>query len=237
MSAFAYDLHIHSCLSPCGDADMTPQNIAGMASLNGLKIIALTDHNTVANCPAFLKAAEAYGICALAGMELTTAEEIHMLCLFPDLERAEMFESYVTEHRVCFPNKPDIFGEQTVLDERDEILRTIPYLLPPATKLTVDEAVAKVRELDAFICPAHIDKKSNAMVEILGTVPPEYGFSRVESHGRPDAAFISRHGLDQTKILYNSDAHYLWDISEGNNCLHLDTQTPTAVDVIRCLLS
>ena len=31
MPEFAYDLHIHSCLSPCGDEDMTPANIAGMA--------------------------------------------------------------------------------------------------------------------------------------------------------------------------------------------------------------
>ena len=35
MEYFA-DLHIHSCLSPCGDEDMTPANICGMAKLKGL---------------------------------------------------------------------------------------------------------------------------------------------------------------------------------------------------------
>lgn len=237
MKAYPYDLHVHSCLSPCGDADMTPQNIAGMASLNGLSVVALTDHNSTANCPAFFKAAERYGICPVAGMELTTAEEIHMLCLFPDLETAEVFDRFVTENRVCFPNKPDIFGEQQIFGEQDEVIDTIPYLLPSATNLTVDEAVKKIREMGAFICPAHIDKKSNAMVEILGTVPSSYGFSTVECHDRPDAAFIAAHGLAKTRILYDSDAHYLWEIADAQNCLHIDTDHPTAADVIACLLA
>ena len=237
MKAHPYDLHIHSCLSPCGDADMTPQNIAGMASLNGLSIVALTDHNSTANCPAFFKAAEQYGICPVAGMELTTAEEIHMLCLFPDLKTAQYFDDFVTKNRVCFPNDAEVFGEQQIMGEQDEIIGTVPFLLPPATGLTVDDAIAKIREIGAFICPAHIDKRSNAMVEILGTVPCAYNFSAVECHDRPSTAFIAAHGLTNTKILYNSDAHYLWEISDARNCLHLDTDHPTAADVLACLLA
>ena len=34
------DLHIHSCLSPCSDDDMTPANICGMAHIKGLQAIA-----------------------------------------------------------------------------------------------------------------------------------------------------------------------------------------------------
>lgn len=79
---FYYDLHIHSILSPCGDDDNTPNNIAGMASLCGLNIIALTDHNSAKNCPAFFEAARKYGIIPVAGMELTTSEDIHVVCLF-----------------------------------------------------------------------------------------------------------------------------------------------------------
>ena len=79
MNRYYYDLHIHSCLSPCGDDDNTPNNIAGMASLCGLNIVALTDHNTTANCPAFFEAAKRYGIIPIAGMELTTSEDIHIV--------------------------------------------------------------------------------------------------------------------------------------------------------------
>ena len=77
------DLHIHSCLSPCADDDMTPADAAGMARLAGADVAALTDHNSAANCPAFFAACEAYGVVPVGGMELTTAEEIHLVCLFP----------------------------------------------------------------------------------------------------------------------------------------------------------
>ena len=82
MNRYYYDLHIHSCLSPCGDNDNTPNNIAGMATLCGLNIVALTDHNSCKNCPAFFAAAKKYGIIPIAGMELTTSEDIHIVCLF-----------------------------------------------------------------------------------------------------------------------------------------------------------
>jgi len=70
MTRYYYDLHIHSCLSPCGDDDMTPNNIAGMAALKGLNIVALTDHNSTKNCPAFFEACKKQGIIPIAGMEL-----------------------------------------------------------------------------------------------------------------------------------------------------------------------
>ena len=92
---FSYDFHIHSCLSPCADNDMTPGNIAGMASLAGLRIVALTDHNTCRNCPGFMQAAERFGLIAVAGMELTTAEDIHIVCLFERLEEALVFDRAV----------------------------------------------------------------------------------------------------------------------------------------------
>ena len=81
MTPYYYDLHIHSCLSPCGDNDCTPHNLAGMGVLAGLQIMALTDHNTCRNCPAFFEAAQELGLIPVAGMELTTAEDIHMVCL------------------------------------------------------------------------------------------------------------------------------------------------------------
>lgn len=74
MDELYYDLHIHSCLSPCGDDEMTPANIAGMAAVKGLDMIAVTDHNSCKNCPAVLRAAKEYGILAIAGMEINTSE-------------------------------------------------------------------------------------------------------------------------------------------------------------------
>ena len=120
MRTVSYDLHLHSCLSPCGDMDMTPCNIAGMACVNGLELVALTDHNTVDNCPAFFKACEQYGVVPVAGMELTTAEDIHLLCLFETLDEALAFGTAVKDHRMKIKNRVEIFGEQPILNERDE---------------------------------------------------------------------------------------------------------------------
>lgn len=66
MSEFRAELHIHSCLSPCADDDMTPANIAGMALLAGADVAALTDHNSTDNCPAFLPPARCTAWCRWA---------------------------------------------------------------------------------------------------------------------------------------------------------------------------
>ena len=106
MNKYYYDLHIHSCLSPCGDNDMTPNNIAGMAALKGLNLLALTDHNTAKNCPAFFEACRRQGIVPIAGMELTTAEDIHIVCLFETLEAALAFDAFVDGKRVKIKTAP-----------------------------------------------------------------------------------------------------------------------------------
>ena len=142
MSKYTYDLHIHSCLSPCGDDDMTPANIAGMGSIKGLTLMALTDHNTSRNCPAFFKACRALGIVPVAGMELTTSEDVHMICLFPDLESAMDFDKFVYPLIMPIDNNPEIFGNQLIYGEDDEIIGTEPKLLISA--LSLDISAAKV---------------------------------------------------------------------------------------------
>ena len=116
MKKYYYDLHIHSCLSPCGDNDSTPDSIAGMGELNGLNIMALTDHNSLKNCPAFFEAARRHGIVPIAGMELTTAEDIHIICLFESLDEALGFDSLIDSKRIKIKNKAEIFGEQLQFD-------------------------------------------------------------------------------------------------------------------------
>ena len=109
---FFADLHIHSCLSPCGDKDSTPANICGMAKIKGLDIIALTDHNTARNLPAAREVCEAYGILLLPGMEITTREEVHMLGYFPSVECALDFGEMLRAHLPKAKNRPQFFGEQ-----------------------------------------------------------------------------------------------------------------------------
>ena len=132
MSRYTYDLHVHSCLSPCADNDNTPNNLAGMAVLNNIQILALTDHNSCRNCPAFFTACKRYGIIPIPGMELTTSEDIHVVCLFPELEDALRFNDEVDTYRIRFPNNKEIFGDQLILDGEDEVIGEEPDFLTNA---------------------------------------------------------------------------------------------------------
>lgn len=216
MNKYYYDLHIHSCLSPCGDNDMTPNNIAGMGTLNGLNIMALTDHNTTKNCPAFFGAAKKNGIIPIAGMELTTAEDIHIVCLFPELEAAMSFDEFVSGHRILIPNRTDIFGEQLILDENDEIIGEEEYLLSNATDITVDDVYGIVKSHGGISYPAHIDREANGIIATLGTFPEYMSFTAAEFHdGDNIQPYEEKYkALGGKMKIVSSDAHYLWNIKE-----------------------
>ena len=211
MKEFTYELHLHSCLSPCGDDLMTPNNIAGMAMLNGVRIAALTDHNTTKNCPAFFEACAKVGVIPVPGMELTTAEEIHMLCLFAALDEAMAFDAVVAEHRLKIKNRPDIFGEQQILDGEDELIGIEENLLIAATDLDLDSAAELVTRMGGVCLPAHVDKQASGLIGILGMFPPTPVFRAVELHDvrcREEYA-LKYPEMRDAVILQNSDAHAL----------------------------
>lgn len=225
MTKYYYDLHIHSCLSPCGDDDSTPNNIAGMGVLNGLNIMALTDHNTTKNCPAFFAAAKRNGIIPIAGMELTTAEDIHVVCLFEELSQAMSFNELVEQRRVLIKNRTDIFGNQLICDDNDEVIGHEDNLLPNATTISIDESLGLVSRFGGIAYPAHIDRDANGILATLGFFPPEPKFKCVEFHN-PEKAdeLIKLHSLQDKKVIVSSDAHYLWDIKEKNEYFELDDE-------------
>ena len=224
MSRYYYDFHIHSCLSPCADDDMTPANIAGMSKLAGLDIAALTDHNTCKNCPAFFTAAQSIGIIPIAGMELTTQEDIHVVCLFERLDEALAFDKSVDARRIRIKNKPDIFGNQYVIDENDNIVDIEPFLLPNATSIDINEAFELTKSFNGVCFPAHIDREANGLIATLGTFPDKPSFQHAEFHDISLAEYYAKvhHKLNDMMILSSSDAHYLWDIRDKANYFEID---------------
>ena len=152
-----YDLHIHSCLSPCGDEDSTPNNIVNMALIKGLNVIALSDHNTGKNCPAAIAVGKKNGLVVLPGMELTTSEDIHVLCLFERYEDLQKLEAHIARTRLRVKNKPHIFGHQYIRDENDEIVGEEEDLLIVSSGVSVEEAAALVDGFGGIAIPAHID--------------------------------------------------------------------------------
>ena len=226
MTRYFYDLHIHSCLSPCGDEDMTPNNIAGMAAIKGLNVLALTDHNTAKNCPAFFEACKRQGIIPIAGMELSTEEDIHLVCLFEELDDAMRFDAVIEEHLLPIDNRPEIFGEQLILNGDDEPIGEVKRLLISPTDLPIDEAIRLARAYGAHVHPAHIDRETNGIMAVLGDIPPEYGFKVFELRERANVEKLSGtvEELNEKNILVCSDAHQLWNISEAENSFMIDDE-------------
>ena len=226
-----YDLHLHSCLSPCGDDTATPAMIAGMAKLAGADVAALSDHNTTGNCPAFMRAAEEYGLLAIPAMELTTQEEVHVLCLFPELKAASEFDRYVYERIPDIKNRSDIFGNQFFMDENDRVTGEEGKLLINASTIGVYEVASIVESFDGVAIPAHIDRKSFSLLASLGVVDPTLGFGIFELADPMNAIKIAeKHPeLLGKPFVCNSDAHRLEDIPDAAYSLEAEEATVKAV--------
>lgn len=203
-----YDLHIHSCLSPCGEEEMTPNNIVGMAQVLELSILAVSDHNTALQLPAIEKLAREAGILFVPGIEISTAEEAHILSLFPDVPSALAMGEEVYAALPPVKNRPEIFGNQFILDENDEKIGELDKLLINATTLSIGEVFQRVRAHGGVPVPAHIDKNAYSVIASLGMIPPELGVRAVEisDSGRKKGYRPPEEGVF---VLNDSDAHCL----------------------------
>lgn len=224
-----FDFHLHSCLSPCASEENTPANLAGMCALAGLEAVALTDHNTVGNCAPFLAAAGRLGLVALPGMELTTAEEVHVICLFPDLPSAQAFGDAVYRRLPPLPNDPRIFGPQLLMDDGDGILGEEHRLLAGATAIGVYESAALVASYGGFAYPAHIDRPSFSVLSNLGLWDPGLGFSLAEITRSCSSKLLHRPDLLGLPTLTASDAHDLSQIADPDQTLEVDAATSRAI--------
>ena len=230
------DLHIHSCLSPCAEDDMTPNNIVNMALLKGLDIIAITDHNSARNLEAVIEAGIRQGLLVIPGMELCTAEEIHLVCLFPELKRALSFEKSVYDNLHPIENREDIFGTQIIMDYQDNEIGKETRLLSGASRMDTGTAIKAVRNLDGVVIPAHIDRQSYSMLNTLGAIPSEYDLKYLELSKNClfDAFLNENSSLSSYQYLRTSDAHFLGDILEQEVSFDLKEKTIESVlDIFR----
>jgi len=220
----AVDLHIHSCLSPCADNDMTPGNIVMMSKIKGLDIIAVCDHNHTGNLKAVSRMANEAGILVIPGLELETSEEIHLLCYFPSMESASRMQSVLNSYYMDIKNREDIFGEQWVMDESDRPVKKVEHLLTAATKLDLYTSVSLVREMGGVPVPAHVDRPSYSIISNLGSVPDDLCFNTLElSRYTSKTDFLNKYPEYSDKLIVtSSDAHELGMILERESFIELE---------------
>jgi PHP family Zn ribbon phosphoesterase len=206
-----YDLHIHSALSPCADNDMTPSSIAGFRLLSGADVISICDHNSALNTPYAKKACDEYKIRFIPGIEVNTAEEIHVLCYFSGvgaaLEMGEIIYRSLPDIKV----DSDIWGEQLVINESDEVVGRVEKLLTVASSLDIYSVKSECERLGGIAVPAHVDRDSYSVLSVLGFMPDDLEFLAIEM-ARPEKyrSLADRKMLpENVEVLSSSDAHNL----------------------------
>jgi hypothetical protein len=224
-----YDLHMHSCLSPCGADDMTPYNLVNMAALAGLQVIAVADHNTTRNCAAAVEVGREAGVLVVPAMELTCREDVHVLCLFPDLDAAEACRLAVYEKLPQRKNRPKAFGNQFIMDAQDNVVAEEPQLLAFAADIGVYQAAEFIAGFGGFAIPAHIDRASFSLIAAMGLVDPAMGFTVYETTPACDVpALWAQHHITGGHI-QNSDAHDLIAIPDACRTLDVERMSPGGV--------
>lgn len=204
-----YDLHIHSALSPCAENDMTPVNIVAYAKLNGLDMVAISDHNAIQNVEVALKAGEAFGVTVVPAIEVQTAEDIHVLCLFETYADLKAF--YAGLEFAKIKNKPEIFGEQLILDEDDNVVGQLEDLLLVSSTVSSRALPYLARKYGGVAVAAHIDRDANGMVQILGDV--EESYYAVELSDKATEKEIKKY-KEKYNVLIDSDAHTIESIGK-----------------------
>jgi len=224
------DLHIHSSLSPCSSNEMTPNNIVNMSILKGLDIIAITDHNSVLNCSPIMEIGKEKGIVVIPGMEVETKEEVHVVCLFPSLNKALKVQEVIWPLLPPMTNRKDIFGEQLLFDTKDEIIESVDKLLLTAADIELEDVDNLVRSVGGVIIPAHIDRKSYSVLSNMGFIPKNLKLKYLElSKSCNIDEFREQNKLDNYKFIVSSDAHDLKDISEREMFLELQDKSIEAL--------
>lgn len=218
-----YDLHMHTCLSPCSEEEMTPNNVVNMSMIKGLDVIAITDHNSIKNCRAAMEVGKKRDVVVIPGMELQTLEDVHLICLFRDIETITAFADFIEEKKLKIPNKAEKYGHQLILDANDDTVGEDPFLLITSADISVEAAFKKVREMGGFIFPAHIDRASNSIVSNLGFIPDNLNVKLVEVSTNPSGKkILADNSYDKYRKLINSDAHMLDKISERINYIEVE---------------
>ena len=233
LEIYQADFHIHTCLSPCGDLDLSPAGIVDQALKRELKIIGITDHNSCENAISVIKAAKGKGLTILPGMEITSSEEVHILALFGRYNSAQKMQELVYSH-LHGENDEKIFGIQPVVTESGEVISFSPRLLIGATDLGIQDIVEQIKTLGGLAIASHVDRESFSIIGQLGFIPTDLHLDGLEISDKSNFIRMSE-DYPHYPTVWSSDAHRLEDIGKGYTSMKL--LNPTFDEVIKAFKS
>jgi PHP family Zn ribbon phosphoesterase len=206
---FKADLHIHTCLSPCAELEMSPRNVVREAKKKGIQLIGICDHNSAENVPAVEKSAEKEGIKVLGGMEVTSKEEVHILALFDT--RGKLFSLQEIVHDNLYgTNEERVYGEQVIANEDDEVIGFSKKLLIGATEITIGRLVDLIHKFGGLAVAAHVDREGFGIIGQLGFIPEGLPLDALEVMNPSGRDNIPQKG--KLPFITSSDAHSLQSI-------------------------
>ena len=230
MKKFRADLHVHTVLSPCAEVEMIPPLIVQEALEHQIDIIAITDHNASANVSAVQRAALGTSLHVLAGMEVQSREDVHLLCLFENLETLSAWQIAVDAALPDTQNNAEFFGEQFVVDESGEFIRSEPRMLLTSTHFTIDEIFERVNALGGLVIPAHVDRTSYGLFPTLGLLSDQWPILSLEisRHITPEKAAATFPTIKNIPLIQNGDVHRL-DEFLGKTIFTIEEPTLTEI--------
>lgn len=230
MKEFRADLHIHTCLSPCAELEMSPRNIVNEAKRKGLQVIGICDHNSAENVPAVEKRAAQEGIAVIGGMEVTSREEVHVLALF-DREEDLFSLQGIVHANLPGSNDEQLYGEQVIVDENEEVLGFSDKLLIGATELSIERLVELIHERDGLAIAAHVDREGFGILGQLGFVPEGLALDALELADPSKRDCVPRG--NRLPFITSSDAHKLEDV--GRKATTFWMNAANTAEIRRCL--
>ena len=229
MRQYRADLHVHTCLSPCGELEMYPSNIVKQATQQQLDILAICDHNAAENVRWVKKTAERAALHILGGMEISSAEEVHVLALFECEQNLSAMQKLVYDNLPGLNNQK-YFGDQVVVNELDEVLEFNQRLLIGATLITVDDIVEQIHALDGLAIASHIDREGFGIIGQLGFIPTGLPLDAVEIS---DPIRLDEFANLGYPVIISSDAHELKHI--GRNVTRFVMEDVTLTEMKKAL--
>jgi len=230
LKRFRADLHIHSCLSPCGGEEMKPQAVVDRAMTVGLDMIAICDHNSAENLAAFIEAGKKEGLAVLPGMEVASREEIHLLAIFNRTEDCLTLQSWVYQH-LLGKNEEDIFGPQILVNEQSETIGHNDKMLIGATLLPFEQIVSFVGTLQGVAIASHIDRQAFSLLGQLGFIPEGVSLDGLEISPRTslEKARSQFRSYQDFAFVRFSDAHSLEEIGKASTRFLLEERTSAEI--------
>lgn len=227
LKCFHADLHIHTCLSPCADLTMSPKRVIEKALERNLDIIGICDHNSAENVQAAKNAGSKKKITVLAGMEISSVEEVHIIALFDKTNEVLKLQKIIYENLPLEENKEEYFGQQIIANEFDEVEGYNKKLLISATSLPLKELVREIHRLGGLSIAAHIDRESYSIIGQLGFIPADLELDALELSPNisQSQAIVRFPEIKKFPLITSSDAHFLQDIGKATTSLLINEPT------------